>query len=213
LTNIDQHIRKVNVQLRQFARQHITLRTHKQRMDFAFESLKVVHRHGGITQRLQRSMQLANGLLRYSGFSVGVVKYWHFDRELEDMFAVQDEVTEAIIAAIAPEISDMERERAQRSPPESLDAWSLYQRGLVAYYSSTKKELKSAIDQFDGVNEIDPTFAPAFSMAAAARWRYTVHFDPVDRAEYLHRAQDKGKFRDQARSPGSGRSLPGRAGT
>ena len=158
--------------------------------------VREVARDLGVRYVLEGSVQSRGDRIRITGQLVDAETGNHlwaqrFDRELQDMFAVQDEVTEAIVAAIAPEISDMERERAQRSPPESLDAWSLYQRGLVAYYSSTETELRSAIDQFDRVNEIDPTFAPAFSMAAAARWRYAAHFDPVDRAEYLHRAQEK----------------------
>lgn len=114
-----------------------------------------------------------------------------YERELGDIFAIQDKVTEAIVAAIAPEISDVERERAQRSPPGSFDAWGLYQRGLAAYYSSTEAGLKSAIGQFDEVNEIDPSFAPAYAMAAGARWRYEIHFDPGNRAELLNQALDK----------------------
>ncbi len=114
-----------------------------------------------------------------------------FDRELQDIFQVQDEVTEAIVGAIAPEIGNVERERAQRRSPESLDAWGLYQRGLAAYYSSTEAGLTSAIEQFDKVNIVDPAFAPAFSMASNARWRYVVHFDPDDRHEYLNEALEK----------------------
>ena len=114
-----------------------------------------------------------------------------YDRVLEDIFALQDEVTAEIVAAIAPEISDVERERAQRKPLGNLDAWGLYQRGLTAYYSSTEEGLKSAIEQFDQVNQIDPTFAPAFAMAAGARWRYVMHFEPDDRGEYLSQALEK----------------------
>jgi adenylate cyclase len=114
-----------------------------------------------------------------------------YDRELEDIFAVQDKVTEAIVAAIAPEIGDVERKRAQRKPAGNLDAWELYQRGLAAYYSSTEGGLRSAVDHFDRVNEIDPTFAPAFAMAAGARWRYVMHFEPDGRGEYLSQALEK----------------------
>jgi adenylate cyclase len=114
-----------------------------------------------------------------------------YDRVLEDIFALQDEVTEQIVAAIAPEISDVERERAQRKSLENLDVWGLYQRGLAAYYSSTEEGLRSAIEQFDKVNEVVPTFAPAFAMAAGARWRYVMHFEPDDRGEYLSQALEK----------------------
>ena len=95
------------------------------------------------------------------------------------------------VAAIAPEIDDVERERSQRRPPESLDAWDLYQRGLAAYHSSTDEGFRSAIEQFDRVNEIDPTFAPAFAMTANARARYVLHLMPDNRNELLNQAREK----------------------
>jgi TolB-like protein/class 3 adenylate cyclase/Tfp pilus assembly protein PilF len=115
----------------------------------------------------------------------------NYDRKIEDIFAVQDEVTEAIVAAIAPEIGDLERTRAQRKAPGNLDAWDLYQRGLATYYSSTDEGLRLAIEQFDRVNEVDPTFAPAFAMAANARARYALHFIPENRSELLNQAREK----------------------
>jgi adenylate cyclase len=114
-----------------------------------------------------------------------------YDRELEDIFAVQDEVTEAIVAAIAPEIGDVERERSQRKASGNLDAWDLYQRGLVAFHSSTEEGLRLSIEQFDRANEMDPTFAPAFAMAAEARWRYVLHFIPDNRSEILNQGREK----------------------
>ena len=114
-----------------------------------------------------------------------------YDRELEDIFAVQDEVTEAIVGAIAPEIGDVERGRAQRKTSDNLDAWDLYQRALVPYHSSTEEGLRSSIEQFDRVNEMDPAFAPAFAMAAEARWRYVLHFIPDNRSEILDQGREK----------------------
>src|ERR1700730_14325722 len=46
-----------------------------------------------------------------------------YDRDLANIFAVQDEITEAVTIAIAPAIAEAERQRAMRRPPESLDAW------------------------------------------------------------------------------------------
>jgi adenylate cyclase len=114
-----------------------------------------------------------------------------YDRELEDFFFIQDEVTEAIIAAIAPEIGEVERARAERKPPDKLDTWDQYQQGLAAFYSSTAEGLKSAIEQFDRVNKDDPKFASAFAMAAGARWRYAIHFEPDNRDELLNQALQK----------------------
>jgi TolB-like protein len=53
-----------------------------------------------------------------------------YDRDLADIFALQDEITEAVTIAIAPAIADAELHRAMRKPPGSLDAWGAYQRGL-----------------------------------------------------------------------------------
>jgi adenylate cyclase len=52
-----------------------------------------------------------------------------YDRDLADIFAVQDEITEAVTTSIAPAIADAELQRAMRKPPESLDARGAYQRG------------------------------------------------------------------------------------
>ena len=51
-----------------------------------------------------------------------------YDRDLADVFAVQDEITEAIVAAVEPQIYAAENFRARRKPPESLDAWDLVMR-------------------------------------------------------------------------------------
>ena len=85
----------------------------------------------------------------------------------------------------------MERERARRKPPDNLDAWGLYQRGLVSYRSTTGKGVNEAIEQFDRVNEVDPTFAPAFAWAAAARVRSVLLFGPDNPKELLIQAQEK----------------------
>ncbi len=158
--------------------------------------IRDVARDLGVRYVLEGSVRRGGARLRITGQLIDAETGNHiwaerYDRELDDIFTIQDEVTEAIVAAIAPEIGDVERERAQRKAPDNLDAWGLYQRGLAGYYSSTEIGLTSAIEQFDKVNEIDPTFAPAFAMASGARWRYAIHFEPDDRAEVLNRALEK----------------------
>ncbi len=159
--------------------------------------VREVSRDLGVRYVMEGSVRRAGEQIRITGQLIDAETGNHlwaerYDRKLEDIFAVQDEVTEAIVAAIAPEISDVERKRAQRKPPGNLDAWDLYQRGLADYHSSTEEAFRSAIEQFDRVNEIDPTFAPAFAMAAGARIRYVLHFEPDDRRETLNQAREKG---------------------
>ena len=114
-----------------------------------------------------------------------------YDRDLDDIFAVQDEITMTIVTAIAPQISRREQKRAQRKPPSSLDAWGLYQRGLAAYYTSTEDGLTSAIEVFDQVNEKDPHFQAAFAMAAESRVRYVMFYRTDERATLLEQARQK----------------------
>jgi adenylate cyclase len=158
--------------------------------------VRKIARQLGVRYILEGSIRRAGTRIRVTAQLIDAVTGNHiwaerYDRDMEDIFVVQDEVTEAIVAAIAPEIGDVERARAQRTPPENLDAWGLYQRGLAAYYASTEDGLRSAIAQFDKVNEIDPAFAPAFAMTAGARWRSVMHFQPEDSAAILNQALSK----------------------
>jgi adenylate cyclase len=57
-----------------------------------------------------------------------------YDRELEDIFDLQDEITQTIAAAIEPELSAKEREAAVRKPPDSLDTWETFQRAMWYFY-------------------------------------------------------------------------------
>src|SRR5258708_31978277 len=63
-----------------------------------------------------------------------------YDRDIADVFAVQDEITEAIVAAIEPEIYAAENFRTLRKPPERLDAWDLLMRALSHYWRGTRQD-------------------------------------------------------------------------
>ena len=64
----------------------------------------------------------------------------HYDRSLADVFAVQDEITEAIVAAIEPQLYAAENFRAKRKPPDSMDAWDLVMRALSHYWRVTRQD-------------------------------------------------------------------------
>jgi adenylate cyclase len=113
-----------------------------------------------------------------------------FDRDVEDLFAVQDEVTSAIIGALAPEISQAEIERVRRKPPDSLDAWGLYQKGLALYPSGVKEDFKASIDFFDRAVAAEPDFVDAIAMAAHVRTRYTIFFSPEKLDELTGQARE-----------------------
>jgi len=114
-----------------------------------------------------------------------------FDRDVSDIFAVQDEVTGAIIAAIAPEIDQFEIERSRRKSPAEFDAWDLYQKALAAYHRSGPADFVSSIEAFDQATQLDPGFALAWAMAALARTQYALNGQPEDRDGLIREARDK----------------------
>jgi adenylate cyclase len=92
----------------------------------------------------------------------------HYDRDLADIFAVQDDITEAVTIAIAPAVAEAEVRRAMRKPPESLDAWGAYQRGLWHFFKFSSDDNALAHGFFEEAIDLDPTFAAAYSGLAWA---------------------------------------------
>jgi adenylate cyclase len=93
-----------------------------------------------------------------------------YDRELDDIFALQDEITETIVASVEPELGMVERERARRKPPENLDAWDLYQRGLWHFFDDVKCDERQSLAEakrlLQRACELDPSFAAAHAELA-----------------------------------------------
>jgi adenylate cyclase len=93
-----------------------------------------------------------------------------YDRDLEDIFALQDEMTQTIVGAVEPELGAAERDRAARKPPESLDAWETYQRGLWYLWGFTKDGLAEAQRVLRRAQELDPGFATAYAFESYAHY-------------------------------------------
>jgi adenylate cyclase len=156
--------------------------------------VKQVGRELGARYVLEGSVRRAGQRIRVTGQLIEARTgnhIWaeHYDREFHDLFVIQDELTEALVAAIAPEIDQAERQRAQRSPPTTVDTWLLYQRGLSAYYLTTKDALEEAVEIFDSATAIDPNFAPALAMSAVSRARLAINFLPTEHDALMQAAQ------------------------
>ena len=91
-----------------------------------------------------------------------------FDGALDDVFDLQDQITEQIVVAVEPEIEARERARARRKPSESLDAWELLQRGLSHFYRFNKTDHAEAIRLYTAAAALDPEFAKAHAHLAFA---------------------------------------------
>ena len=94
-----------------------------------------------------------------------------FDERLDDAFDVLDEIGNRIVASIAGEIETVERNRAILKPPNSLDAWEAYHRGLWHMYRFNKADNDHAAHFFQMAVTLDPTFARAHAGVSFTHWQ------------------------------------------
>ena len=129
--------------------------------------VKEIGRELGVRYVLEGSLRKAGNRIRVTSQFVDAETgkhIWaeHYDRDLADIFAVQDEITEAVTIAITPAIADAEQQRALRKPPDSLDAWAAYQRGLWHVSRWTAQEHALAEKFFQRAVDLDPNFAGGY---------------------------------------------------
>jgi TolB-like protein/cytochrome c-type biogenesis protein CcmH/NrfG len=105
----------------------------------------------------------------------------HYDRSLADVFAVQDEITEAIVAAIEPQVYAAENFRAQRKPPDSMDAWDLVMRALSHYWRVTRQDNVVAQALLEKATAIDPNYGQALGLLASSH-TFSAHMGWADMA-------------------------------
>jgi TolB-like protein len=91
-----------------------------------------------------------------------------YDRELGDIFAIQDEITASVASAIEPKLVAAEGLRAQRRSTADLNAWDLVARGLAHFWKLTSSESDTAIAILREAVHRFPDYAPAHSMLAFA---------------------------------------------
>lgn len=92
----------------------------------------------------------------------------HYDRDLADVFAVQDEITQAVVAAIEPQLYAAENFRAQRKAPDSMDAWDLVMRALSHYWRVTRQDNMVAQALLEKAISLDPNYGQALGLLAAS---------------------------------------------
>lgn len=107
--------------------------------------------------RIRITAQLIDGR---SGHHVWAEKY---DRELEDVFEVQDEITSKIAAIVMPEVQSFEHRRTVSKRTEDLTAWDYYLRGMETFNDETCPGTAAALEMFDKAVEHDPNFSDAWA--------------------------------------------------
>ena len=141
--------------------------------------MKQVGRELGVRYVLEGSVRKSGNRIRVTAQLVEAETGNHvwaerYDRDLADIFAVQDEITERVVAAIEPELYAAEQVRSQSKPPDSLDAWECVIRALSLIGQGTRDENTEAEALCRRAIAIAPGYGRAHSLLAWALLRRTV---------------------------------------
>jgi adenylate cyclase len=134
-------------------------------------NVKQVGRELGVRYVLEGSVRKAAGKVRIAGQLIDAVTGAHiwadrFERDLTDVFALQDEVTVAVVSAIHPKIIQTEIAMAARRRPENLTAYDFWLRAIQQSSLATREGLAEAIRLAHRALELDPGFGRAASLAS-----------------------------------------------
>ena len=132
-----------------------------------------IGRQLGVRYILEGSVRRSGNKIRVTAQLVEAktaIRVWadHYDRELTDLFAVQDDVTSGIVGALHPQLLSAEAQSYRRQPPNSLDAWGLAVRGMMSLIRLTKESLDTSVDLASRAIEIAPDFALAYGLRSFA---------------------------------------------
>ena len=109
--------------------------------------MQQVARELGVRYVLEGSVRKAGNRVRITGQLIDAATRAHvwadkFDGSLEDVFELQDRVTESVVGALAPSLHKAELERARRKPPDNLDAYDYLLRALPHMFANTPAEAR-----------------------------------------------------------------------
>jgi adenylate cyclase len=140
--------------------------------------VKQAGRELGVRYILEGSIRTASGRVRVTGQLVEAETGRHvwadrYDRTLDDVFAIQDELTMSVVAAIEPSLRQAEIERVKRKRPDSLDAYDLVLRALPHVYSAMPDGAAKALPFLEGALQKEPDYALAHAFSA---WAHEIIF-------------------------------------
>jgi adenylate cyclase len=132
--------------------------------------VKEVGRRLGVRYVLEGSVRKASGKVRITGQLIDAVTGAHiwadrFERDLTDVFVLQDEVTAAVVSAIQPKLLQTEIATATRRRPENLTAYDFYLRAMQQYYLWTREGLAEALTLAHRALELDPRYGFVAALA------------------------------------------------
>ena len=158
-------------------------------------NVQQVGRDMGVRYVLEGSVRKAGNKVRITAQLIdsntnGHVWADRFDRDLEDIFAVQDEVTEKIVSALEVKLTQAEQERLTHRDTDNLEAYDYLLRGKEYYLRFTRETNQQARQLYENAVELDPSYATPLAELARTCVQARNHGWPENLAEPLKQASD-----------------------
>ena len=146
---------------------------------------------GEIGRKLKVSTVLEGGVrkmgnrLRITAELVNVADGYHlwserYDREIEDVFAIQDDISQAIVKALRVILSEGEKKAIENKPRTNIQAYDYYLRGRQFFHQLRRRSLEYARQMFNKAIELDPDYALAYTGVADSSSLLYTYFDARD---------------------------------
>ncbi len=164
---------------------HVAART----SSFAFkgksEDVRRIGDQLGVSTVLEGSVRRSGNRMRITAQLVSVADGYHvwserYDREIEDVFAVQDEIARSIANAVGVVLTEDERKTLARVPTDDVQAYEFYLRGRQFQRQLRRKSLEYARQMFRRATELDPEYALAYAALADCCSFLAMYFEPSE---------------------------------
>jgi len=174
-----------------------SLRVASRTASFSFkgksEDIAEIGRKLKVSTFLEGSVRKMGNRLRITAQLVNVADGYHlwserYDREMEDIFAIQDEISQAIVVALRVILTEGEKKQIEKARAVNVQAYDYYLRGRQYFHQLRRKSLEYARQMFNKAIEIDPEYARAHAGVADC---YSLLYTYFDAREFNLRQADK----------------------
>ena len=162
-----------------------------------------IGRRLGVSTLLEGSVRKAGDRLRITAQLIDVTNGYHlwseqYDREMKDIFAIQEEIARKIVQALQVKLSPGEQSALGRAPTQDVQAYDLYLRGRKYFYRFGRKGIEFALQMFQKAIEVDPGYARAYAGMSDC---FSLLFQVAERSESNRRQAEAASAKALALEP------------
>ena len=160
------------------------------------QQLQQVAAELGVKYLLEGSVRKSGNRVRVTGQLIDGTSGGHlwadrYDRDLDDIFAIQDEITNSIVQQLKVRLVPGEKQEIERNPTGNIEAYNSYLKGRQLFHAFTRSYLLLAKEMFAKAVELDPNYALAYAGMASATSRLWGMYNVPTNAEELIAVTDK----------------------